>query len=411
MNRVVVTGIGAVSPLGNTFQESWAAVKKGLAGIGPVTGFDASDIPWQVAGELKHFDPGRYLSGKELKRLDPFAQYAVAAAVMAAEDAGLISSFILHPSSLSSAGIIVGSSRGGISSLEHSIIKSRRLSRKQHSVSPYLMPATTISMAPSYIAQKLGIKGCCLGVSNACASGANAIGEAYRLIISGYKYPVLCGGAEAPLCGICFQGYGASGALSKINDSTASRPFDRTRDGFVLSEGACIMVLEEYTTARKRGAKVYGEITGYGNTCDSFHQTIPSAEGEARAISAAIEDAGLAGGDIDFINAHGTSTILGDKTETGAIKITFGKKACEIPVFSLKSMTGHMLAASGALEAAITMISMCEGTIPPTINLTERDPECDLDIVTELRKADIEYAISNSFGFGGVNAVLVMKKI
>ena len=273
------------------------------------------------------------------------------------------------------------------------------------------MPATTISMAPSYIAQKLGIKGCCLGVSNACASGANAIGEAYRLIISGYKYPVLCGGAEAPLCGICFQGYGASGALSKINDSTASRPFDRTRDGFVLSEGACIMVLEEYTTARKRGAKVYGEITGYGNTCDSFHQTIPSAEGEARAISAAIEDAGLAAGDIDFINAHGTSTILGDKTETEAIKITFGKKACEIPVFSLKSMTGHMLAASGALEAAITMISMCEGTIPPTINLTERDPKCDLDIVTELRKADIEYAISNSFGFGGVNAVLVMKKI
>ncbi len=411
MNRVVVTGIGAVSPLGNTFQESWAAAKKGLAGIGPVTGFDASDIPWQVAGELKHFDPGRYLSGKEFKRLDPFAQYAVAAAVMAADDAGLISSFILHPSSLSSAGIIVGSSRGGISSLEHSIIKSRRLSRKQHSVSPYLMPATTISMAPSYIAQKLGIKGCCLGVSNACASGANAIGEAYRLIISGYKYPVLCGGAEAPLCGICFQGYGASGALSKINDSTASRPFDRTRDGFVLSEGACIMVLEEYTTARKRGVKVYGEITGYGNTCDSFHQTIPSAEGEARAISAAIEDAGLAAGDIDFINAHGTSTILGDKTETEAIKITFGKKACEIPVFSLKSMTGHMLAASGALEAAITMISMCEGTIPPTINLTERDPECDLDIVTELRKADIEYVISNSFGFGGVNAVLVMKKI
>jgi 3-oxoacyl-[acyl-carrier-protein] synthase II len=411
MNRVVVTGIGAVSPLGNTFQESWAAAKNGLTGIGAVTGFDASDIPWQVAGELKHFDPGRYLSVKELKRLDPFAQYAVAAAVMAAEDAGLISSFILHPSSLSSAGIIVGSSRGGISSLEHSIIKSRRLSRKQHSVSPYLMPATTISMAPSYIAQKLGIKGCCLGVSNACASGANAIGEAYRLIISGYKYPVLCGGAEAPLCGICFQGYGASGALSKINDSTASRPFDRTRDGFVLSEGACIMVLEEYTTARKRGAKVYGEISGYGNTCDSFHQTIPSAEGEARAISAAIEDAGLAAGDIDFINAHGTSTILGDKTETGAIKITFGKKACEIPVFSLKSMTGHMLAASGALEAAITMISMCEGTIPPTINLTERDPECDLDIVTELRKADIEYAISNSFGFGGVNAVLVMKKI
>lgn len=424
MNRVVVTGIGAVSPLGNTFQELWAAAKKGLAGIGPVTAFDASDIPWQVAGELKHFDPGRYLSGKELKRLDPFARYAVAAAIMAAEDAGLADRQIAwsrehrlnekkSPLSklLTGSGIIIGSSRGGISALEQSIIKSRRLPRKRHSVSPYLMPATTISMAPSYIAQKLGIKGCCLGVSNACASGANAIGEAYRLIRSGYKYPVLCGGAEAPLCGICFQGYGASGALSKINDSTASRPFDWTRDGFVLSEGACIMVLEEYTTARQRGAKVYGEILGYGNTCDSFHQTIPSAEGEAGAINSAIEDAGLTTGDIDFINAHGTSTILGDKTETEAIKITFGKKAREIPVFSLKSMTGHMLAASGALEAAITMISMCEGIIPPTINLTERDPECDLDIVTELRKADIEYAISNSFGFGGVNAVLVMKKI
>ncbi len=411
MNRVVVTGIGAVSPLGNTFQESWAAAKKGLAGIGPVTGFDASGLPWQVAGELKHFDPGSYLSGNELKRLDPFAQYAVAAALMAAEDARLISSLILYPLYLSSAGVIVGSSRGGISSLEQSIIKSRRLSRKRHSVSPYLMPATTIGIAPSYIARKLGIKGCCLGVSNACASGANAIGEAYRLIRSGYKYPVLCGGAEAPLCGICFQGYGASGALSKKNDSTASRPFDGTRDGFVLSEGACIMVLEEYETARQRGAKVYGEIAGYGNACDSFHQTIPSAEGEARAISAAIEDAGLAGGDIDLINAHGTSTILGDKTETEAVKITFGKRACEIPVTSLKSMTGHMLAASGALEAAITIISICEGIIPPTINLTEHDPECDLDIVTELRKADIEYAISNSFGFGGLNAVLVMKKI
>jgi 3-oxoacyl-[acyl-carrier-protein] synthase II len=431
MNKVVVTGIGAVSPLGNTFHESWAAAKKGLGGIGPVTGFDASGIPWQVAGELKHFDPGRYLSGKELKRLDPFAQYAVAAAIMAAEDAGLAERQIawsvehgawsrehsvdekesLLSELLSGAGIIVGSSRGGVSALEQSIIKNSQLSRKQHSVSPYLMPATTISMAPSYIAQKLGIKGPCLGISNACASGANAIGEAYRLIRSGFKYPVLCGGAEAPLCGICFQGYGASGALSKINDSTASRPFDRTRDGFVLSEGACIMVLEEYTTALQRGAKVYGEITGYGNTCDSFHQTIPSAAGEARAMSAAIEDAGLAAGDIDFINAHGTSTILGDKTETGAIKITFGKKAREIPVFSLKSMTGHMLAASGALEAAITMISMCEGTIPPTINLTERDPECDLDIVTEARQSDMEFTISNSFGFGGVNAVLVMKKI
>ena len=409
MKRVVVTGIGSVSSIGNTFQESYKAVKEGLSGIGPVTRFDASALPWRVAGELKHFDPGEYLSKKALKRFDPFVQYAVAAAVMAAQDAGLISSFIPHPSSLSSS-VIIGSSRGGISTLEEAILKRGQPSQRQHSVSPYLMPATTISMAPSYVAQKLGIKGQCLGISNACASGAAAIGEAFRLISSGYNYPVFCGGAEAPLCRICFEGYGSSGALSKTNDCTSSRPFDRTRNGFVLSEGACIMVLEEYLCARQRGAKIYGEIKGYGNNCDAFHQTVPSAEGEAVAIRTAIEDAGLNPGDIGFINAHGTSTRLGDKSEIQAIKSAFGKKAYEIPVTSLKSVTGHMLAASGALEAAVTLMSMKEGALPPTLNLTERDPECDLDIVTELRKADIEYAISNSFGFGGVNAVLVLKK-
>ena len=410
MQRVVVTGIGSVSPIGNTFQESYKAAKEGLSGLGPVTRFDVSDIPWRVAGELRHFNPGGYLSAKELGRLDPFVQYAVVAAISAAEDAGLISSFILHPSSLSSAAVIIGSSRGGISSLEEAILKCARQSQRRHSVSPYLMPATTISMAPSFVAQKLGVKGQCLGISNACASGAAAIGEAFRMIRSGYCYPVVCGGAEAPLCRICFEGYGSSGALSKANDRTASRPFDRTRDGFVLSEGACVVVLEEYSRARQRGVKIYGEIIGYGNTCDAFHQTVPSAEGEARTIRTAIEDAGLNPGDIGFINAHGTSTRLGDKSETEAIKSAFGRKAYEIPVTSLKSVTGHMLAASGALEAAVTLASMKDGALPPTLNLAERDPECDLDIVTELRRADVEHAISNSFGFGGVNAVLVLKR-
>ena len=429
MNRVVVTGIGAVSPLGNSLYECWEGAKAGLSGIALITRFDISEIKWKVAGQLKGFDAQKYLTQKEINRLDPFVHYAVAAAMMAAEDAGLTPP--THPSPsrgegkgggelLNSGGVIIGSSRGGISTIEISIVKGlkarlKKLNSKLRTpnfrISPYLMPSTTISMASSYVAQKIGIKGYCLGISNACASGTNAIGEAYRLIRSGYQGPVFCGGADAPLCGICIEGYGVSGALSLINDSSASRPFDRTRDGFVLSEGACILVLENYENALKRGVRIYGEIVGYGNTTDAFHQTIPDQEGEAMAIKTAINEAGLKPEDIDFINAHGTSTPLGDKIETKAIKLSFGKKAYQTPITSTKSMTGHMLAASGSLEAAFTLMSIDQGIIPPTINLKERDPECDLDYVTELRRADIEFAISHSFGFGGVNAVLVMRKL
>ncbi|HMK49368.1 MAG TPA: beta-ketoacyl-ACP synthase II [Thermodesulfovibrionales bacterium] len=423
MKRVVVTGIGVVSPIGNTFHDAYQSANAGSSGIRQVTRFDIPNLPWKVAGELKHFDPGRYLSVKEIRRLDPFVQYAVAASVMAVQDAvpgqkvcagrkeqGSRRKVSPLSELLIGSGIIIGSSRGGISTLDEAIRASHSAPEKRHSVSPYLMPATTISMAPSYVAQILGIKGHCLGVSNACASGAVAIGEAFRLIRRGYRYPVLCGGAEAPVCRICFEGYGSSGALSRTSDSTASRPFDRTRDGFVLSEGACVMVLEERASARRRGARIYGEIVGYANTCDAFHQTAPSADGEAESIRAAAEDAGLDIWDIGFINAHGTSTRIGDKTEADAIKRVFGRRADRIPVSSLKSITGHMLAASGALEAAVTMVSMREGILPPTMNLSERDGECDLDIVTEARKTDVEFAISNSFGFGGVNAVLVFKR-
>jgi 3-oxoacyl-[acyl-carrier-protein] synthase II len=430
MKRVVITGIGAVSPLGNSFYESWRTAKAGLSGILPITRFDVSDMRWKVAGELKRFDAGKYLSQKDMNRVDPFVHYAVAAATMAVEDAGLIdrksevrgqkSEKDLEPRSasdgpnselLSSAGVIIGSSRGGISTMERELKKSfdSRLMTRGPKVSAYLMPSTTISMASSYVAQKLGIKGHCLGISNSCASGTSAIGEAYRLIRSGYQGIVLCGGAEAPVCRICIEGYGSSGALSKVNDPSASRPFDRTRDGFILSEGACILVLEDYERALKRGVEMYGEIIGYGNTTDAFHQTIPATEGEARAIKMAIDEAGLKPEDIDFINAHGTSTPLGDKTETEAIKLSFGKRAYYIPINSTKSMTGHMLATSGALEAAFTLMTMNEGVIPPTINLKEKDPECDLNYVTETKRADIKFAISNSFGFGGVNSVLAFK--
>jgi len=342
--------------------------------------------------------------------------YAVAAAMMAAEDAGLISfnsSLVTRHSSLDMGGVIIGSSRGGISTIEKELQKKYLSSFTRHAsrTSAYLMSSTTISMASSYVAQKLGIKGYCLGISNACASGTSAIGETYRLIRSGYQGPVLCGGAEAPVCMLCIEGYGSSGALSKVNDSSASRPFDRTRDGFVLSEGACIFVLEGYESALKRGSRIYGEIVGYGNTTDAFHQTIPAPEGEAKAIKTAMDEAGLNPEDIDFINAHGTSTPIGDKTETGAVKMSFGRRAYHIPLTSIKSLTGHMLAASGPLEAAFTLMTMNEGIIPPTINLKERDPECDLDYVIQARRADVKFAISNSFGFGGVNAVLVFRRL
>lgn len=408
MNRVVVTGIGAVSPVGNSLYESWSKAKAGQSGITPITQFDVADIPWKVAGALKDFNAGKYLYPKEILRLDPFVHYAVAAAIMAAEDAGLMGAAFLQL-----AGVIIGSSRGGIQTMEKAFKKKclSRSSAHPSSMSAYLMPSTTISMASSYVAQKLGITGYCLGISNACASGLSAIGEAYRLIKSGYRHPVLCGGTEAPVCRTCIEGYGVSGALSRRGDPSASRPFDRTRDGFVLSEGSCILVLETYESAMKRGAGIYGEIIGYGNTTDSYHQTVPSAEGEARAIRSALDEAGLKPHEIHFISAHGTSTCLGDKTETEAIKRSFGKYAYGIPITSLKSVTGHMLAASGALEAAVTLLCLKEGVITPTVHLRERDPECDLDYVTECRCASLKYALSQSFGFGGLNAVLVFRKL
>lgn len=433
MRKVVVTGIGAVTPLGNSFQSSWEAAKAGLSGIGHITRFDTAEIKWKVAGELKRFDSRQYLSQKEINHLDPFVHYAVAASLMAVEDAGLINADnapshpplklrggrrsyeIRNPKSeiLSSAGVVIGSSRGGITTIERELqrLYGSRFTVHASRFSPYLMPSSNASMAASYVAQKLNIKGYCLGISNACASGANAIGEAYRLIKTGYKGPVIAGGTEAPICRLCIEGYGVSGAISRVNDYSASRPFDITRDGFVLAEGACILVLEDYENALKRNAKIYEEVVGYGNTADAFHPTMPSPEGEARAISSAIKDAGLRPEDIDFINAHATATPLGDKAETNAIKLVFGRRTHEIPITSVKSMTGHMLSASGAFEAAVSLMSIKEGVITPTINLKYRDPECDLNCMTETIKTEIKTAISNSFGFGGVNAVLAFKKI
>jgi 3-oxoacyl-[acyl-carrier-protein] synthase II len=451
MKRVVITGIGAVTPTGVTFQACWEAVKAGRSGIRNITKFDPLDIPWKVAGELKVFEANAYLSQKELNRLDPFVHYAVAASVMASEDSGLLQkaevrrhrraqssspisgikiNHVSHPSTqdyLNSGGVIIGSSRGGISTLENAMLsgikseyrnlKLRQSTRKMEPgthklrLSPFLMPATTVSMASSYVAQALGIKGYCLGISNACASGANAIGEAYRLLKAGFKGPVLAGGAEAPVCRLCVEGYGASGALSKGTDCFACRPFDSARNGFVLSEGACMLMLEDYDNCLKRGAHIYGEIIGYGNTTDAFHITRPDPEGEARAMMMAINEAGLTSDKVDYINTHGTATRIGDIAEAQAIKMVFGKRASTIPATAIKSMTGHILAASGALEIALTLISMKTGVIPPTINLDQKDTLCNLNIITKRINDDIRISISNSFGFGGVNAVLLLKRL
>lgn len=409
MKKVVITGIGAVTPLANTFADSWQLIRKGVSGIGAITKFDTSRLLWKSAGELKGFNPKLFLSKKEILRLDPFVQYAVAASVMAIEDAGLIghgSWIICHGSKkINNAGVIIGSSRGGITTIEKEQKKFYTL--RPYRLSPYLMPSTTISMAASYTAQKLGIKGHCMGISNACASGTNAVGEAYRLIKHGYADVIIAGGAEAPICRLCIEGYGISGALSKKNETSASRPFDKKRDGFVLAEGACILVIEEYESAIKRGANIYAELTGYGNTTDAYHITRPDMKGEQKAIVNALEDAGIPTGDVDYINAHGTSTLLGDRVEAQAIKSIFGEN---IPMSSIKSMTGHMLAASGAFETACTAMSLKEGIIPPTINLKDKDPECDINVIHEKTDMNIEIAITNSFGFGGVNAVLILKR-
>jgi 3-oxoacyl-(acyl-carrier-protein) synthase len=407
MNRVVITGIGALSPLGNTFRACWEAAKAGLSGIAPITRFDASHIPWKVAGELKGFDASSYLGRKERTRLALFIQNAVAASLMAVEDAGLSDGNTDFDPALSEGGVIIGSSRGAIDELDSAIRKNVSTGSR---LSAYLMPSTTIGMAPAYVAQRLGSRGYCLGISNACASGANAIGEAYRLIKNGFKGPVLAGGTEAPVCRVSIEGFGASGVLSRRSDASASRPFDRLRDGFVLAEGACVMVLEEEMSAIKRGAHIYGEIAGYGNTVDAFHQTRPDKDGEIRAMRAAIEEAGLSEGDIDSVNAHATSTRLGDSAEAQAITELLGERASEVPVSAVKSMTGHMLAASAAIEIAYAVMSVREGVVLPTTNLIEKDPECALALFTEAKAKAVSTALSNSFGFGGVNAVLVVRR-
>jgi 3-oxoacyl-[acyl-carrier-protein] synthase II len=412
MKRVVITGIGAVTPLGNNIEFTWKNLTKKISGIGSITRFDSSGLPSRIAGELKKFSPEDYISQKDILRLDPFIHYATAAAIMAVEDAGIISrhsSLVTHHSSLDSAGVFIGSSRGGIISMEKALEKYLLKGRL---FSAYLMSSSTINMAPSYISMRLGIKGPVIGISTACASGTNAIGEATRLIRYGEIDLALAGGAEAPVCKLAVGGYGTAGALSKRNDEPekASRPFDKDRDGFVIAEGAGIVVLEEHEHALKRGARIYAELAGYGTSSDAFHQTKPDSKGEAIAIKKSLNDAKISADDVDHINAHATSTVLGDIAETQAIKEVFEGRAYDIPISSCKSMLGHMLGGAGAVEAAITAMSINKEEIIPTINLKNPAPDCNLNHVTSVTNKKINIALSNSFGFGGVNAVLVLRK-
>lgn len=408
VRRVVVTGIGCVSPLGIGIDETWKGIVEGRSGITRITKFDASNLPSQIAGEVKNFKPQDFMPEKLVSRVDTFIQYAIASARMALEDANLVDVELGER-----AGVIIGVGMGGVGQVEHytRILDERGYKR----VTPFFIPMIIPNMAAGQVAILFGAKGPNLAVCTACAAGNHAIGEAYRMIKNGLIDIAICGGTESLITPLTVAGFSVMKALSTRNDEPekASRPFDAKRDGFVIAEGAGILILEELTHAQKRGAKVYAELIGYGATCDAYHMTAPSPDGEGAetCMKLALEDANIAPNEVDYINAHGTSTPLNDVAETKAIKKVFGEHAYKLMVSSTKSMTGHLLGGAGGLEAVITVKALETGIVPPTINLEEPDPECDLDYVpNQARRANIKVAMSNAFGFGGTNACLVFKK-
>lgn len=407
--RVVITGMGTITPLGNDAETTWAAIKNGQSGIGRITRFDASAFACEIAGEVKGFEPLQYMTVKEVHKTDPFIQYALAAALMAVDDA----QFKVIPHSAFRIGVLVGSGRGGVTTTEKNM--TAFLSKGPRAVSPFYTPMSLVNMASGYISMKLKAKGPCLDVSTACATGTHALGEAMKIIQRGDADVMIAGGAEAPLTPLILAGFCQARAVSHRNDepAQASRPFDRHRDGFVLAEGAGVLIIEELGHAQKRGAKIYAELAGYGLTSDAYHYTQPdpTGDGPSRAMALALSDAALRPDEVDYINAHGTSTGPNDRIETIAIKKAFGKHAHTLAVSSTKSMLGHMLGAGGAVEAALTALAISESIIPPTINLEHPDPECDLDYVpNKARTQEIRAALSNSLGFGGMNASLVLKR-
>lgn len=406
--RVVVTGLGAVTPVGNEIDTIWKNIVAGQSGIGPITKVNKDEFPVHVAGEIKDFDPSKYIEKRDLRRMDLFTQYAVYAAKMAVEDANLT----IDDQIAERVGVWIGSGIGGMQVYEEQ--HKRFLEKGYRRVSPLFVPMLIPDMAAGQVSIQLGAKGINSCTVTACASGANSIGDAFKAIQRGDADYMITGGTESPITNMAFAGFSAMRALSLNEDpNQASRPFDKNRDGFVMGEGAGVIVLETLESALERGAHIYAEISGYGSTGDAYHISAPAPDGEgaARSMKQAIEDAKLETTDIDYINAHGTSTELNDKYETSAIKNVFADHAYRLAISSTKSMTGHLLGAAGGVEAIFTVKAIDEGVIPPTINYETKDEECDLDYVpNEAREQEIKAAMSNSFGFGGHNATLVFKK-
>lgn len=407
--RVVVTGLGLVTPLGTGVEKNWTALMAGRSGIGPITRFECADFPTRIAGEVRDFTPEDWIERREIKKMDPFIQFALAAAQMAMDQSGLK----IPPADADRVGVIVGVGMGGIHSIEqfHTLYLESRLRR----VSPFFVAKVIANLAPGQISIRFGARGVNYTPTSACASGATAVGEAFRNIRHGYQDAVIAGGTEASLCGLGVGGFIAMRALSTRNDEPerASRPFDRGRDGFVVAEGAGIVVLESLEHATARGARILGEVIGYGASADAFHITAPApgGEGAMRCMQQALGDAGVAPNEVGYINAHGTATQYNDASESEAIRKVFGAHAGALAVSSTKSMTGHTLGAAGGIEAVYTVLALDRRRLPPTINYEEPDPACDLDYVPNAaRDTDARIALSNSFGFGGANACLVFRR-
>ncbi|RMG74961.1 MAG: beta-ketoacyl-[acyl-carrier-protein] synthase II [Nitrospirae bacterium] len=407
--RVVITGIGVITPLGTGVEKTWKGLLEGRSGIGKITHFDASELPVQIAGEVRDFNPEDYIEPKEIRKMDRFIHFALAASEMAIKDAGLK----IDSSNADRVGVIIGSGIGGLPKIEeYTLILHERGYRR---VSPFFIPMNIINLAAGRVSIRFGAKGPNSAVVTACSSGSHAIGDAFKIIQRGDADAMIAGGSESVICPLGIAGFTVMKALSKRNNEPekASRPFDLERDGFVMAEGAGIVVMEALEQALKRGAKIYAEVVGYGMTGDAYHITAPSPNGEgaARCMKMAIDDAGIRPEEVNYINAHGTSTKFNDELETMAIKTVFGEHAYKVAVSSTKSMTGHLLGAAGGVEAVISALSIYHDVVPPTINLENPDPECDLDYVpNKKREMTVNYALSNSFGFGGTNACLLFKK-
>lgn len=407
--RVVVTGLGLITPLGIGVETSWQNLVSGKSGIRRITSFDASAFPTQIAGEVDNFNPEEYIEPKEVKKMDRFIHFAVAASAFALNDSGLK----ITDNNADRTGVLVGSGMGGLHTIEyyHSLL----LEKGPRRITPFFIPMLTINLAAGQISIKFGAKGPNSAISTACATGSHSIGDAFKIIQRGEADAMIVGGTEAVITPMAVGGFNAMKALSTRNDmpEKASRPFDVERDGFVIGEGAGIIILESLQHAMDRGAKVYAEIVGYGMTADAYHITSPSpgGEGAARCMAIALRDGEIGPSEVDYINAHGTSTKSGDELESLAIKKVFGEHAYKIAVSSTKSMTGHLLGAAGGVESVICILSIVNEMVLPTINLDNPDPECDLDYVAlKAKKMHINYALSNSFGFGGTNACLLFKK-